>query len=91
MGLFSKELRELDRNTVQLMIDEMQEKLEQKREELEQKREELKHKSEELEHKKEELEQQKIRADKIEESERQKSKQLEAALRRIAELERQQS
>ena len=76
-GLFSKELRELDRNTVQLMIDEMQEKLEQKREELEQKREEL--------------EQQKIRADKIEESERQKSKQLEAALRRIAELERQQS
>ncbi len=91
MGLFSKELRELDRNTVQLMIDEMQEKLEQKREELKHKSEELKHKSEELEHKKEELEQQKIRADKIEESERQKSKQLEAALRRIAELERQQS
>ena len=27
MGLFSKELRELDRNTVQLMIDEMQEEL----------------------------------------------------------------
>lgn len=24
MGMFSKELRELDRNTVQLMIDEMQ-------------------------------------------------------------------
>ena len=140
MGLFSKELRELDRNTVQLMIDEMQEKLEQKREELkhkseeleykeeqlkhkkeeleyksgeleqkkeelehkkeelehkkeelEQKREELEHKKEELEQKREELEQQKIRADKIEESERQKSKQLEAALRRIAELERQQS
>ena len=112
MGLFSKELRELDRNTVQLMIDEMQEKLEQKREELKHKseeleykeeqlkhkKEELEHKSEELEHKKEELEQkreeleqQKIRADKIEESERQKSKQLEAALRRIAELERQQS
>ena len=31
MGLFSKELRELDRNTVQLMIDEMQEELEQKK------------------------------------------------------------
>ena len=112
MGLFSKELRELDRNTVQLMIDEMQEKLEQKREELkhkseeleykeeqlkhkkeelEYKSEELEHKKEELEQKREELEQQKIRADKIEESERQKSKQLEAALRRIAELERQQS
>ena len=105
MGLFSKELRELDRNTVQLMIDEMQEKLEQKREELKHKseeleykeeqlkhkKEELEHKSEELEQKREELEQQKIRADKIEESERQKSKQLEAALRRIAALERQQS
>lgn len=29
MGMFSKELRELDRNTVQLMIDEMQEELNQ--------------------------------------------------------------
>jgi len=27
MGLFSKELRELDRNTVQYMIDEMQEEI----------------------------------------------------------------
>ena len=34
MDMFSKELRELDRNTVQLMIDEMQEKLNQKDQEL---------------------------------------------------------
>lgn len=27
MGMFSEELRELDRNTVQLMIDEMQEEI----------------------------------------------------------------
>jgi len=74
MGLFSKELRELDRNTVQLMIDEMQEELEQKKKEAEQA--------------KQKLEQQKIRADKLEERERQKSIQLEEALRRIAELEK---
>lgn len=28
MGIFSEELRELDRNTVQLMIDEMREEIE---------------------------------------------------------------
>ena len=33
MGLFSEELRELDRNTVQLMIDEMQTELERLKEE----------------------------------------------------------
>ena len=34
MDMFSKELQELDRNTAQLMIDEMQEKLNQKEHEL---------------------------------------------------------
>ena len=57
MDMFSKELRILDRNTVQLMIDEMQEELEQKSEELEQKSEELEQKSEELEKIKKEYEQ----------------------------------
>ncbi len=33
MGFFSEELRELDRNTVQLMIDEMQTELERLKEE----------------------------------------------------------
>ena len=50
MGMFSKELRELDRNTVQLMIDEMQEELNQvkrKVEEEKQKAEEEKQKAEE--------------------------------------------
>lgn len=36
MGLFSEELRELDRNTVQLMIDEMQETIDRQKKELEQ-------------------------------------------------------
>lgn len=31
MGMFSKELYELDRNTVQYMIDEMQEEINQKK------------------------------------------------------------
>ena len=31
MGMFSKELRELDRNTVLYMIDEMQDELDQKK------------------------------------------------------------
>ncbi len=88
MGLFSKELRELDRNTVQLMIDEMQEELEQKKKEAEQVKQKLEQKKEEAEQVKQELEQQKIRAGKLEERERQKSIQLEEALRRIAELEK---
>lgn len=37
MGIFSEELRELDRNTVQFMIDQMQETIEKQSEELEQK------------------------------------------------------
>lgn len=41
MDMFSKELREMDRNTVQLMIDEMQEDLKQKQEELSETKEEL--------------------------------------------------
>ncbi len=59
MGLFSKELRELDRNTVQLMIDEMQEELEQKRAELEKRKEEAERQKAEVERRKEEAERQK--------------------------------
>ena len=89
MGLFSKELRELDRNTVQLMIDEMQEDLEQKRAELKKQNKELEKRSKEIEQQKNMAEAERLRADRLEESERQKSEQLEQALRRIAELEEQ--
>ena len=37
MGMFSKELQELDRNSVELMVDEMQKDLDKTREELEEK------------------------------------------------------
>ncbi len=37
MDMFSKELLELDRNTVQLMIDEMQDEIDSQKEQLEEK------------------------------------------------------
>lgn len=57
MSMFSKELKELDRNTVRYMIDEIQAELDQAKEELEQKRSELKQRRSELEEKKHELSQ----------------------------------
>ena len=48
MEMYSKELLEMDRNTVQYMIDEMQEEINQKEEELSQKNVQLKQKKEEL-------------------------------------------
>ena len=36
MGMFSKELQELDENTVQYMIDEMQDQIEEKDKQIEQ-------------------------------------------------------
>ena len=81
MGMFSKELRELDRNTVQLMIDEMQEELNQvkrKVEEEKQKAEEERQKAEEERQKAERKEQE------LEET----RQAYEKALKRIAELER---
>lgn len=64
MQMFSKELLELDRNTVKLMIDDMQKQIEEKdeqigcqREELNQKDEQLNQKDEKLSQKDEELSQ----------------------------------
>lgn len=48
MNMFSEELRELDRNTVQLMIDEMQEELNEKTHKLEEKDRELEQTGSEL-------------------------------------------
>ena len=56
LNMFSDALRILDRNTVQLMIDEMKEELEGTKEELEGTREELEGAKEELEGTREELE-----------------------------------
>ena len=48
MQMFSKELLELDRNTVKLMVDDMQKKLEENKVELSQKNEQINQQSEQL-------------------------------------------
>lgn len=55
MGLYSKELQMMDRNTVQFMIDEQEELIEKQREKLERMDEQLIQKNEELSLAKEEL------------------------------------
>ena len=48
MGMFSKELQELDRNSVELMVDEMQKDLDKTREELEESKMEIEEKDQQL-------------------------------------------
>lgn len=55
MGMFSKELRELDRNTVQYMIDDMQDEIDAQKELLNQKDDELKMRNKEIEYLKRQL------------------------------------
>ena len=78
--MFSKELQELDRNTVQLMIDEMQEDLKQKGKELDLINQKLGEKNQELDEKNQEL-------DEKNQELNEKNQELHAALARIRELE----
>ena len=48
MGMFSKELQELDRNSVELMVDEMQKDLDKTREELEESKMKIEEKDQQL-------------------------------------------
>lgn len=82
MGMYSEELRILDRNTVQLMIDEMQDEIDGQKKVLIQKDEQLFQKDEQLSRQKEQLfqrEQQLIQRD----------KQIEQQLQEIVRLRRQ--
>lgn len=56
MGLFSKELLEMDRNTVRYMMDEMQEEINRKKKELEESTHELEERRSQLEKSKSQLE-----------------------------------
>lgn len=58
MGMFSKELQQLDRNTVQYMIDEMQDELDAKLKELQESEEKLEEQKEKLEAQQGKLEEQ---------------------------------
>ena len=78
--MFSKELQELDRNTVQLMIDEMQEDLKQKGKELDLINQKLGEKNQELDEKNQEL-------DEKNQELNEKNQELQATLARIRELE----
>ncbi len=73
MGMFSKELYELDRNTVRYMIDELQEENARQKEENARQKEENARQKEENARQKEELER--------------KEEELQEALRRVRELE----
>ena len=86
LNMFSDALRILDRNTVQLMIDEMKEELEGTKEELEGTREELEGAKEELEGTKEELEEEK---GKVEELAGQIGEQADQIKRQFSEMEEQ--
>lgn len=96
MGMFSKELYELDRNTVQYMIDEMQEEINERKRamdellrKLTEKQEELAKRDEEIARKKEEIAREK---EKIEEKDKQieeNKQQIEEKKKQIEEKEQQ--
>ena len=58
MGIFSEELRIMDRNTVKYMVDQMQEEIDSQKQELEQKDTQLKQKDEQLSNQKQEIDSQ---------------------------------
>ena len=94
MSVYSKELAELDKNTVQYMIDEMQavihqkeEELNQKNEVINQKNEVINRKDEVISQKEEELRQKKKELSRRDEKLCQKDAELEKSRKRIAELE----
>jgi len=94
MGLFSKELARMDENTVTYMMDEMQEEIDRKKAELAElesnlakKDEDLAKKDEDLAKKDEDLAKKDEDLAKKDEALARKDADLQAALRRIAELE----
>ena len=93
MGLFSEELRELDRNTVQYMIDEMQEDIDRKQALLELKKVQLEQQNQQLEQSRQQLDlqnqqlaQSKQQLDLQNQQLAQSKQQLEKKDRQIAEL-----
>lgn len=67
MGMFSKELQELDRNSVELMVDEMQKDLDKTREELEESKMEIEEKDQQIEKKDQQLKENKLQMKKMQE------------------------
>ncbi|EET62120.1 M protein repeat protein [Marvinbryantia formatexigens DSM 14469] len=78
MGLFSEELRELDRNTVQYMIDEMQDNIDRKKVLLEQQKQQLEQINQQLIQKGQELSQQEQQLEQTNQQLEAQNQQLEA-------------
>ena len=88
MGMFSKELRELDRNTVQLMIDEMQEELNQVKRKVEEEKQKAEEEKQKAEEEKQKAEEERQKAERKEQELEETRQAYEKALKRIEELER---
>ena len=84
MEMFSKELQELDRNTVHYMIDEMQNEINRMGSELQQSKEELQQSKEELQQSKEELQQSKEELQQKDEELQKKDKLIKELMKRIS-------
>ena len=88
MGMFSKELRELDRNTVQLMIDEMQEELNQVKRKVEEEKQKAEEEKQKAEEERQKAEEERQKAERKEQELEETRQAYEKALKRIEELER---
>ncbi len=89
MGIFSKELQELDRNTIQYMIDEMQDQIDQQKSELDKKQIQIDQQQSELDEKQTRIDQQQSELDEKQIQIDQQKIVLEQALKHIHELENQ--
>ena len=89
MEMFSKELYEMDRNTVHYMIDEMQKEIDQKDREIDQKDKEIDQKDKEIGQKDKEIDRQKEELSQKEIELERSAQALREALKRIEELETQ--
>ena len=85
MEMFSKELQELDRNTVQYMIDEMQEVIDAQKKDLSRQREDLDKQQEVIDAQKKDLSRQQEDLDKQREVIDAQQKQIEELKARLAE------
>ena len=88
MGMFSRELRELNRNTVQLMIDEMQEELNQVKRKVEEEKQKAEEEKQKAEEEKQKAEEERQKAERKEQELEETRQAYEKALKRIEELER---
>ena len=89
MQMFSKELLELDRNTVKLMIDDMQKQIEEKDEEIGCQREQLSQKDEQLNQKDEQLNQKDEQLNQKDEQIKQKDEQIRELDEQLRQLDEQ--